>query len=272
MADTPSTPSARPLALVTGASSGIGLELAKLFAQHGYDLVVAADDADGLNAAKATLLAAGAERVEAVVGDLAERDANDDLYQRATEVGPIDVLVANAGHGAWGLFATESDLDQEMNLIGVNVMSVVHLTKHVVGEMVARGKGRILFTGSIAGTGPGPYQAVYHASKAFVNSFGEALRNELKGTGVTLTVLMPGATDTDFFERAGMEEAKVAQGKKADPADVAKAGFDALMADDDHVVPGAMNKVMASVSELVPDALAARLNRSQNEPADGDDA
>ena len=258
---------ASKLALITGASSGIGLELARLFARDGYALVLAADDAAGLDAARTDLLAAGAPRVETVPGDLATPEANDRVYEAARAIGPVDALVANAGHGAGGLFATETDLADELNLIGVNVVSLVVLAKHAARDMAARGAGKILVTGSIAGTAPGPYQAVYHASKAFANSFAQGIRNELKDAGVTVTVLMPGATETDFFERADMEDTKVGQMKKADPADVAKAGYDALMAGDDHVVPGLLNKAQAVVSEIVPDAVGARLTRPQNEPA-----
>ena len=259
-----STPT-RPLALITGASSGIGLEFVTLFADGGYDLVLAADE--DLSAAADAARAAGAVRVETVTADLSTPEANDALYRTACGVGPVDVLVANAGHGEWGLFATETDLDDEMNLIGVNVVSPVRLAKHALADMVARGSGKVLFTGSIAGSGPGPYQAVYHASKAFVNSFAQAVRNEVKDSGVTVTVLMPGATETEFFDRAGMEDAKVAQAKKADAASVAKAGYDALMAGDDHVVAGLMNKVVAKVLEILPPPAAAALNRSQNAPA-----
>lgn len=261
------TPDRRPLALITGASSGIGLELARLFAADGYDLVIAADREAELDQARDALLAGGAARVEAIAVDLARHEANEHLWCAATALGPVDVLVANAGHGEWGLFATQTDLERERHLIDTNVMSPVHLAKRAVAAMVERGGGKILFTGSIAGTSPGPYHAVYHASKAFVNSFAQALRNEVKDQGITVTVLMPGATETEFFAHAGMEEAKVAQADKADPKDVAKAGYDALMAGDDHVVPGLMNKVNAVLGEAIPPAAAAAMSRKQNEPA-----
>lgn len=162
---------ARLLALITGASSGIGLELARLFVDGGYDLVIAADAAEELDEARQALLAAGAQRVEAVVTDLAEPEANDRLWDAAEALGQVDVLVANAGHGEWGLFATETDLDREMHLIATNIVSPVRLAKRALAKMVARGDGKVLITGSLAGTAPGPYQAVYHAFKAFANSF-----------------------------------------------------------------------------------------------------
>jgi short-subunit dehydrogenase len=199
-----STP--RPLALVTGASSGIGFELARQFAEHGYDLIIAAED-DAIDAAARELQNGTA--VEAVKVDLAAPDGVERLYARVREHGDrLEAVALNAGIGMGGDFATQTDLDQELKLVDLNVRSTVHLAKRVVGDMVKRGTGKVLFTSSIASTMPGTYQAVYNASKSFVQSFALALRAELKDTGVTITSLMPGPTETEFFERAEMLDTK----------------------------------------------------------------
>jgi len=255
----------RPLAVVTGASSGIGLELAKQFASHGYDLIVAAED-DRINDV-GTGLDAGAQ-VTAVQTDLATYDGVERLYQAIATCGrPVDAVALNAGRGAGGDFVRDTDLRDELEVIGVNVTSTVHLAKRVLPAMVARGDGRLLFTSSIASTMPGAFQAVYNASKSFVQSFAEALRNELKDTGVTVTALMPGPTDTNFFHRAEMEDTKVGAGKKDDPALVAKQGFEALMAAKEHVVAGSMkNKVQAVATKVIPDSAKAEMHRKMAEP------
>jgi uncharacterized protein len=194
------------------------------------------------------------------------------VYAEAGSVGPVDVLVLNAGVGVGGRF-WETDLADDLRLVDLNVRSVVHLAKLVVRDMVARGSGRVLVTASIAAKAPGPYHATYAASKAYDHSFAEALRVELEeaDTGVTVTSLMPGPTDTDFFDRAGMEDTKVAQGRKDDPDEVAKDGVDALLAGKDHVVAGALkNKVMAAGSALQPDAAAAKGMATMAEPGSGD--
>ena len=258
--------SPRPLALVTGASSGIGLELAKELARNGHDLVITAEDQAGLAEADRALheLAEGA-RVEAITVDLADRQGVETLHARIRNLGrPVEVLAANAGVG--GEFARETDLEAELRLIQLNVTSQVHLVKLVVRDMVERGSGRILITSSIASLMPGPFEAVYAASKAFLRSFGEAIRNELKDRGVGVTVLMPGPTETEFFHRAGMDDTKVGQGSKDDPADVAKAAYKALIADQDHVVTGAKNKVQAAATAVLPDTARAALHRKQAEP------
>jgi short-subunit dehydrogenase len=255
----------RPLALVTGASTGIGLELARQFAQNGYDLVITAEDGAGLADAARSL--ANGSRVETVVADLSSARGVDTLYERVRGLGrPVDVLAANAGVGVGGEFAGGTSLRAEIKLIHLNVTSQVHLIKLIVGDMVARGEGKILITSSIASLMPGPFEAVYAASKAFLRSFGEAIRNELKDRGVGVTVLMPGPTETEFFHRAGMDDTKVGQGSKDDPADVAKAAYKALMADQDHVVTGAKNKVQAAATAVLPDTARAALHRKQAEP------
>jgi uncharacterized protein len=223
-----------PFAVVTGASSGIGFELAREFAEHGFDLLIAAED-DGIEDAAGRLRSMGA-KVETVSADLAEYDGVETLYERIRASGrPIDAIAINAGVGLGGPFA-QNDLDDELNLIALNVVSVVHLAKRIVQDMVARNEGRILFTSSIAAEAPAPYEAVYGASKAFVQSFAEALRDELRNTNITITALQPGATETNFFHRAGMDDTKVGTMEKSDPADVARQGFEALMAGKDHVV------------------------------------
>lgn len=253
------------LALVTGASSGIGLELAKLFASNGYDLIIVAEDA-GIDAAAETLRSLG-PMVESVQADLATRDGVDELWERVEATGrPLDAIAINAGVGVGGPFLS-TDLEDEINLINLNVTGAVHLAKYVVEQMADRGEGRILITSSIAAEMPAPFEAVYGASKAFLLSFAEALRNELKDTGVTVTALQPGPTDTNFFNRANMLDTKVGADKKDDPADVARDGFDALMAGKDHVVAGSFkNKVQSTMAQVTPDKVTAEMHRKLSEP------
>ncbi|WP_242056773.1 MULTISPECIES: SDR family NAD(P)-dependent oxidoreductase [Oscillatoriales] len=227
----------RPLAVVTGASNGIGYELAKQFAQNGFDLLIRATGSS-INEAARDFENNGA-LVETVEADLATYDGVETLYKQIKATGrPVDAIAINAGVGVGGDFARETDLEDELNLINLNVVSSVHLAKRVVKDMVERGQGRILFTSSIAAIMPGPFEAVYAASKAFIHSFSEALRNELKDTDVTVTSLMPGPTDTNFFHRAGMDDTKAGAGEKDDPALVAKQGFEAIMAGKDAIIAG----------------------------------
>jgi len=257
---------------VTGASSGIGFELAKVFGEEGFDLLIAAED-DELNEA-ARELSAIAPSVEEVKVDLSRPEGVRHLYERIAEMArPVDALALNAGIGAGGDFATETNLDKELTLIDLNVRSTVHLCKLVLADMVSRNQGRILITSSIASTMPGAYQAVYNASKSFDQSFALAIRNELKDTEVTVTSLMPGPTDTEFFERAGMEDTKVGAEQKDDPADVARQGFEALMAGKERVVGGALkNKVQAAASRLMPDKAKAEMHRKMAEPGSAEEA
>lgn len=259
----------RPLAVVTGASSGIGYELAKLFAENGYDLVIAAEDA-GINDAARELSAQGAN-VETVQVDLATYDGVESLYARMNAAGrPVDAIAINAGIGVGGAFA-ETDLRDELKLINLNVVSTVHLAKRVVKDMAARGSGRILFTSSIAALMPGAFEAVYAASKAFVQNFSEALRNELKDTGVTVTALQPGPTETNFFHRAGMDDTMVGASKKDDAAQVARQGYDALMAGKDHVIAGSlMTRMQGAAANVLPSKATAEIHRKQAEPGSGD--
>jgi uncharacterized protein len=261
-----SATSPKPLAVVTGASSGIGLELARQFATNGFDLIVAAED-DAIAAAARELQAEGAE-VQAVQVDLATDDGVHELHHEIAAAGrPVDALALNAGIGAGGAFATDTTLHDELRIIDLNVRSTVHLAKHVVRGMVDRGEGRLLFTSSIASTMPGSFQAVYNASKSFVQSFALALRNELKDTGVTVTSLMPGPTDTEFFERADMLDTRVGAGDKDDPADVARDGFEALMAGKERVVSASLKtKAQGRGSRLLPDSAKAEMHRKMAEP------
>src|SRR3954470_11611508 len=260
------TDATRPLALVTGASSGIGRELAKQFAEHGFDLIVAAED-DDIRAAATELEGLGAA-VQTVQVDLASDGGVDELYARVSAEGrPLAAAALNAGIGAGGAFATDTSLEDELRIVDLNVRSTVHLAKHVVRDMVGRDEGRILFTSSIAATMPGAFQAVYNASKSFVQSFALALRNELRDTNVTVTSLMPGPTETEFFERADMLDTRVGASDKDDPADVAREGFEALMNGDEQVVAGSLTtKLMGRSGRFVPDGLKAELHRKMAEP------
>jgi len=256
----------RPLALVTGASSGIGLELARQFVQNGFDVVINAEDAE-LAAAESSLSGQGAE-VRAVRADLATYDGVEQLWAAVAETErALEALALNAGVGVNGDFTRDIPLEDDLNLIALNVTSVVHLAKRVLPGMVDRGSGRVLVTSSVAATMPGPYYATYAASKAFLQSFAEALRYELKDTGVTVTALQPGPTDTEFFERAGMQDTLVDSSSKDDPADVARQGFEAMMAGKDHVVAGSLkNKAQAAASRVVPERAKAAMHAVQTRP------
>ncbi len=228
----------RPLALVTGASSGIGLELARQFAGAGFDLVVTAEDAELADAAS-SLRSSGGE-VLAVQADLRSRTGIDALWAAVQATGrPLAAAALNAGVGEGGPFI-ENDLADELAIIDLNVVSTVVLAKYALRDMAARGEGRVLITSSIASTMPGPHQAIYNASKSFVQSLAEALATELRDTGVTVTSLMPGPTDTEFFERGDLMDTKLGQGPKDDPAQVAKQGFEAMMAGRDKVLGGSV--------------------------------
>ena len=243
----------KPFAIVTGASSGIGLELAAICAQEGFDLLVAADRPE-IHAAADRFRALGAD-VTVVETDLATTDGVDRLWAAAAGR-PVDALLANAGHGLGRAFL-DQDFADVRHVIDTNVTGTVYLVQLVGRAMRSRGQGRILLTGSIAGFMPGTYQAVYNGTKAFVDSFSFALRAELKDTGVTVTCLMPGATETDFFERADMLDTKVGQGKKDDPADVARVGFDAMMRGDGDVVSGWKNKLQSAIANVTPAGVLA---------------
>jgi len=258
--------STRPLAVVTGASSGIGYELARQFAQNGYDLLIVSAT-EHITDAERTLADLGVS-VRSVQADLATYDGVEQLYHAIQSDGrPLRAIAINAGVGVGGDFTRDTELRDELNLIQLNVVSPVHLAKRVLKDMLRQGDGRILFTSSIAGAMPAPFEAVYGASKAFLTSFAQALRNELKDTPITITVLMPGATETEFFHRAGLDDTKIGVSEKDDPAEVAKQGFEALMAGKDHVVAGSFkNKVQAAAGHILPDPTVAELHRKQSEP------
>jgi short-subunit dehydrogenase len=253
---------ARPLAVVTGASTGIGYELAKCCAEHGFDLVVVADEAKIHHAAK-DLEAAGA-KVEALEADLATLDGVDRLIETIGQR-PVDALLANAGRGL-GKGFLDQHFEDVRRVVDTNVTGTIYLVQKIGRNMRTRGAGRILITGSIAGFIPGTYQAVYNATKAFLDSFSFALRAELKDTGITVTCLMPGATETDFFARADMLDTKVGQGKKDDPADVARTGFKAMMNGDGDVVTGWHNKLQSAIANVIPASVLAEQHRKKAAP------
>ncbi len=252
----------RKFAIVTGASSGIGYELALICAKEGYDLAVAADSPDIYTAA-ATFQNLGAAVIP-VEADLATEEGVDRLYGAAAGR-PVDALLANAGHGLGRAFL-DQDFRDVRHVIDTNVTGTVYLVQLVGRQMRARGEGRILITGSIAGFMPGAFQAVYNGTKAFIDSFSFALRNELKDTGVTVTCLMPGATETDFFERADMMDTKVGTDTKDDPADVARLGYDAMIAGKGDVVAGWMNKLQSAIANVTPAGILAEQHRKMAEP------
>lgn len=252
----------RPLAVVTGASSGIGRELARLLAKDGYDLVIAADRPLGEVAGE---LEASGAAVRAIQTDLATGDGVQALYAEI-DSRPVEVLAANAGHGLGQGFLDQA-FDDIAHVIDTNITGTVRLAQLVGRDMRAQGRGRILFTGSIAGLMPGAFQAVYNATKAFVDSFSFALRNELKDSGVVVTCLMPGVTDTDFFERAGLMDTEVGQDKhKMDPAKVAEIGYAALKRGDGDVVAGLKNKLQAAMAAVTPQSILAEQHRKMAEP------
>ncbi len=259
------SPSSHPLAAVTGASSGIGLEFAKEFARNGYDLLIVAESAD-LEVAARDIRALGAG-VQTITADLTTEDGVERYAQAIAQDGrPLDAIAINAGIGVSGPFR-DTDLRDDLRVVDLNCRSTVQLAKRAVQMMSAQGHGRILFTSSIAALTPGPFESVYGASKAFVYSFSQALRNELKDTGVTVTALMPGPTDTDFFERAGMQDTKLGAGPKDDPALVARQGYEALMAGKDHLIAGSLKtKVRGTISGIVPDTVGAEMHRKESEP------
>jgi len=257
----------RPFAAVTGASSGIGLALARQFVQHGFDVVVAAENDDIHEAAAELGLLGGVAHPVQV--DLSTPEGVEQLVDSVEQWGrPVDVAALNAGVGVGGAFV-DTPLEEDLRVVDLNVRSTVHLAKLLLRPMVERRRGRLLVTASIAATAPGPYHATYAASKAFVHSFAEGIRHELKDTGVSVTSLMPGPTETRFFERAGMTDTKVGQGSKDDPDEVARDGYEALMAGKASVVAGSFsNRVQAEVSTHLPDTIAAAAQSRMTAPAD----
>jgi uncharacterized protein len=252
----------RPLAVVTGASTGIGYELAKQCAENGFDLLIAADE-PAINAAADKLRAFGT-KVDTVEADLATTDGVDKLYDRLAGQS-VDALLANAGRGLGRAFL-DQDFADVRRVIDTNVTGTVYLIQKIGRDMRSRGAGRILITGSVAGFIPGTYQAVYNGTKSFLDSFSFALRAELKDSGVTVTCLMPGPTETEFFERAGMMDTKVGTDEKDNPKDVAKAGFDAMMAGEADIVTGWRNKLETTMANVTPATALAERHRMLAEP------
>lgn len=255
------------LAVVTGASSGIGLELATELAKRGYDLVVCSAG-DRLRPATEALRAFGAD-VREVKADLSSREGVDQLWSYLSNLGrPIDIACLNAGVGVGGLF-WETDLEQELQMVELNCVGTIHLAKHIVRTMLERNEGKILFTASIAGEMVAPREAVYAATKAFVLSFAHSLRYELRDTGITVTALQPGPTNTDFFHRAGMDSTQVgSEGKKqSQPEDVAKEGIEALLAGKDHIYSHSMStKIEGAVANFVPGAVKGAMHEKMAKP------
>lgn len=253
------------LAVVTGASSGIGLELARLCAQNGFDLILVADEPEIETAAAS--LGLPADRVRAVEADLATEQGVDQLI---AQIGGrnVDYLLANAGRGLGHAF-----IDQQWSairrVIDTNVTGTLYLVHRMARQMAQRGSGRILFTGSIAGFMPGTFQSVYNGTKAFIDSFAIALRHELKDSGVTVSLLMPGPTETEFFERAGMTDTQVGQQEKDDPGSVAEVGFKAMMDGEEQVVSGWKNKLQSSMAAVTPAGMLAEQHRKMAEPGSG---
>jgi len=255
----------RPLAIITGASSGIGYELAKCCADHGFDLLIAADE-PAIHKAAQDFRTLGVA-VEALEADLATLDGVDKLYA-AIKVRPVDALLANAGHGLGHGFL-DQDFAAVRHVIDTNITGTLYLIQKVGRDMRTRGQGRILITGSVAGFMPGTFQAVYNGTKAFLNSFSFALRNEVQDTGVTVTCLMPGATETEFFERADMLDTRIGQAEKDDPAEVARAGFDAMMEGEGDIVTGWRNKLQTTMANVTPASMLAEQHRKKAEPGSG---
>jgi short-subunit dehydrogenase len=252
----------RSFAIVTGASTGIGLELAKECARHGFDLLIAADEPE-IHKAAETLRTLGGE-VEAVEADLSTEEGVGRLYE-AARGRQIDALLANAGRGLGDGFL-DQEFEEVRYVINTNITGTLALIQKVGREMRQRGAGRILITGSVAGFIPGAFQAVYNGTKAFLDSFAFALRNELKDSAVTVTCLMRGPTDTEFFARAGLEDTKVGSEKKADPAKVAQDGFEAMLKGEGDVISGWKNKIQVALAHVTPAGILAEQHRKMAEP------
>jgi uncharacterized protein len=254
-------------ALVTGGSSGIGYELAKLLAADGFDLILVARDTAGLDRAALAISGLSGGKVVTIEKDLFDPKNSFQLVEDIQSQGvQIDILVNDAGQGLYGEFK-DTDINRELDIINLNIAATVILTKGFLPDMVARHSGKILNLASVAGKTPGPLQSVYHGTKAFIHSFSEAIHSEVKEYGVTVTSLLPGATDTDFFNKAEMLQSKIVQeGKLADPAKVARDGYEALMAGKDKVISGAKNKAMVAMADILPDSVVADQMKKQQEP------
>jgi len=254
-------------ALVTGASSGIGLSLAKELAGRGYDVAICSSG-DRLDSAQAELQGLGTE-IFKIQADLASRKGVEQLWSEVEALGrKLDIVCINAGVGVGGLFA-ETDLEAELNSIELNCVGVVQLSKYVVQHMLANGTGKILFTASIAGEMVAPRQAVYAATKAFDLSFAHSLRYELRDTEIFVTALQPGPTNTDFFRRADMEDTEVgSEGKfESEPEDVARQGIEALLEGKDHVyAASAKTKVEGMLANVIPGKVKGAIHEKMSKP------
>jgi short-subunit dehydrogenase len=252
----------RKFAIVTGASTGIGFELARECVEHGYDVLIAANEPEIERAAES--LRKNGAQVQAVQAELSNKDGVNKLYAAAAGR-QVDALLANAGRGLGHGFL-DQDPDDWIHVVDTNITGTLLLVQKVGRDMQQAGTGRILITGSIAGFMPGTYQAVYNGTKAFLDSFSFALRHELKGSGVSVTCLMPGATETDFFDRAAMLDTKIGRQEKDDPGMVAKAGFDAMMKGSGEVITGWQNKLRAAIAHVAPADALAEMHRGMAEP------
>ncbi|GAB2524179.1 SDR family NAD(P)-dependent oxidoreductase [Spirosoma aerophilum] len=259
--------------LITGATSGIGRELTNLFAKDGYNLVLVARSGDSLQQIASEYEQQFGIKATFITQDLADPKAADAIYEQTKQQGiTVNILVNDAGMGEYGKFATETSLQKELDIVQINAVSLMHLSKLYLKDMVSRNEGKILMLGSEVSVVPNPMMAVYGATKAFIKSFSEAIRNELIDTNITVTVLMPGATNTDFFNKAGAAHIKGADpSKTANPADVAKEGYDALMKGKDHVVAGWMNKARVAMAHVLPDPVIAANARKDMMPKDESD-
>lgn len=255
-------------ALITGGSSGIGYELAKLFAKDNYNLILVARTESDLQTTAQELQQNGVD-VVTIAKDLSDEQSAFQLYDEVKSRGiEIDVLVNDAGQGQYGKFV-DTDIQRELEIVRLNIMTTLILTKAFLKDMVSKGSGKILQLSSIGGKIPGPYQSVYHGTKAFIDSHTAALANELKDTGVTITALLPGPTDTDFFDKAEMNDTKmVKEGSMSDPAKVAADGYKALMNGESYIISGLKNKVQVGMAEVLPDSVSAKAIEKQMQPSE----
>lgn len=252
-------------ALITGASGGIGYELALLCARDGFDCILVARSHEKLNALAARLESEFRVKTLVLAKDLSNPSAVDEIYEEISAASlPVEVLVNNAGFPVFGLFS-ETDLDDELEMLQVNVVALTQLTKLFLRGMIERRYGRILNLASTAAFEPGPLMAVYYASKAYVLSFSEALANELGGTGVTVTTLAPGPTRTGFQKRGQLEDSRLVQGQIADAQSVALAGYRGLMAGKTIVIPGFTNKLIPWIVRISPRGVVTRVVRRMQE-------
>ncbi len=257
-------------ALVTGATSGIGYELAKLLAKDGYNLILVARNRENLEATAQEMAAVSSSiHTHIIESDLFESGAAEEIYAKTTAMGiTVDVLINNAGQGEWGTFST-TDLQREVDIVQLNIVAMMSLTKLYLKDMLARNDGKILQLASSASKAPSPYLSVYAATKAFVLAFSEALMKEIEDTNVTITALRPGATDTDFFHKAkGEHSTAYKEMPMYTPEEVAEAGYKGLMDGDAVVNPGIMNKIQNSLNTMMPDGMVASAMEKQMEPSD----